>query len=63
MNLINVHDTPLQVNKGKTLGSLHLVKHILTLRSNQINSHRKNKKSSKLLTVEDIPEHTRVVLD
>ena len=33
VNLINVHDTPLQVYKGKTLGSLHPVKHISTIRS------------------------------
>ena len=63
VNLINVHDTPLQVYKGKTLGSLHPVKHISTIRSDQRNRHRKRKKSSKILTVADIPEHTRAVLD
>ena len=63
MNLINVHDTPLQVYKGKTLGSLHPAKHISTIRSDKRNSHRKRNKSSKILTVADIPEHTRAVLD
>ena len=63
VNLINVHDTPLQVYQGKTLGSLHPVKHISTIRSDQRNSHRKSKKSSKILTVADIAEHTRAVLD
>ena len=63
VNVINVHDTPLQVYKGKTLGSLHPVKHISTIRSDQRNSRRKSKRYSKILTVADIPEHTRAVLD
>ena len=63
LNLVRVHDTPLKVYKGKTLGSLHPVKHISTIRSDQKNSHRKRNKSPKILTVADIPEHTRAVLD
>ena len=64
VNLINVHDRPLCAFKGRTLGSLQPVKTVSLIQpGDDAVRDKSRRKSSKLVTVNDIPEHTRAVLD
>ena len=64
VNLINVHDRPLCVFKGRTLGSLQPVKTVSLIQpGDDAVRDKSRRKSSKLVTLNDIPEHTRAVLD
>ena len=64
VNLINVHDRPLCVFKGRTLASLQPVKTVSLIQpGDDAVRDKSRRKSSKLITVNDIAEHTRAVLD
>ena len=60
VNLINVHDKPVNMNKGKTLGSIQPVRSVLLIESSATAEHNQN--SNVMLTLNDVPEHTRAVL-
>ena len=64
INLINVHDTPVSMNKGKTLGAIQPVQAVSLIESSAKSSKAKHNQnfSPELLTLNDVPEHTRAVL-
>ena len=63
VSLINVHDEPININKGKTLRSIQPVKSVSPIQSSTTSEHASNETPSKTLTLQDIPEHARAVLD
>ena len=60
VNLINVHDEPIVVHQGKTLGSIHPVKSVTSM---QTPGRRRKMKSAKLMTPSDVPEHVRNLVE
>ena len=62
VNLINVHDEPKVLNKGKTLGSVQPVGSV-SLVSHDATSHSTPSQSSPLLTLDDVPDFTRAMLE
>ena len=62
INLINVHDTPVSMNKGKTLGSIQPVRAVFPLNESNVKVKHSQNFSPELLTLNDVPEHTRAVL-
>ena len=63
VSLINVHDEPINIYKGKTLGSIQPVKSVSPIQSSTTSEDTSNDTPSKTLTLQGIPEHTRAVLD
>ena len=64
INLINVHDTPVSMNKGKTLSSIQRVQAISLIESSAKSSKAKHSQNCyhELLTLNGVPEHTWAVL-
>ena len=66
VNLINVHDDPIVLHKGRMLGRLEPIRSVIPLKSENKSSPRRKKcakKPTKLLKVEDLPEHLQPVLN
>ena len=64
VNLINVHNQTITLHKGKTLGQLQPVISVVNMSAPSSQCHGETvQKSSKLLNMNDVPEHTRDVLD
>ena len=64
VNLINVHNHPIVLHKSKTLGYIQHVKKVVSISSPVLPSHKRGtREKDRLLTIEDIPEHTRAILD
>ena len=64
VNLINVHNHPVVLHKGKTLGYIQPVRKVVSMGSPVSNGHKgRTGETDKLLTLEDVPEHTRAGLD
>ena len=64
VNLINVHNQTITLHKGKTLGQLQPVISVVNMSAPSSQCHGKTvQKSSKLLNMNDVPEHMRDVLD
>ena len=60
VNLINFHDKPVNMNKGKTVGSIQPVRSVSLIESSGKAEHNKN--SNVMLTLNNLPEHTQAVL-
>ena len=64
VNLINIHNHAIVLHKGKTLGEWQPVKSVVKMVSSEKKYNRaETERPDKQLTIDDVPEHARSVMD